>query len=175
MKKSLTICLVMAIALLTNAQTKLSGTVDIPKYKVNGFDKINFEIKYKVVDEKGTIKIAVSEPKVLVHPDSKYNYQGKLYSRQDLGLASWPQTQKPISFGIYLSAKYPEKTVNHIFSCTELGDCKDNNEYILRSVDNKNSYKTADFQVSYNNEMTYTGQRSEELDRMIKAKLAKSK
>lgn len=174
MKKSITICL-MAMALATQAQSKISGTVDLPEYKVNGFNKINFEITYKVIDEKGTIKIAVSEPKILVHPDSRYQYQGKLYSRQDLGLASWPQTQKPISFGVYLSAKYPEKTVNHIFSCTESGECKDNSEYILRSVDNRNNYRPSDFQVSYNNEMTYTGQRNEELDRMIKAKLAKLK
>lgn len=170
MKKLFAICLIIMAISAVDAQNKITGTMDLPKYQVRNFDKINFEVSYQVVDDRGTISVKVSNPKIFVHPDSKYNYQGKLYSRQDLGLANWPQTQRPVSFGVFLSVQYPGGTVNHMFSCTDSGICKDNNEYILRSVENTNKYKPSDFSVSYNGMMTYTGQGDEQVERLIMAK-----
>lgn len=172
MKKLITICLLLAAVFVVKAQNKITGTKgDFPR-GVPYFDKVNFEITYQVVEDRGTIRVNLSNPKIFVHSDSKYNYQGKFYSRQDLGLANWPQTQKPINFGVYLSVQYPGGTVNHMFSCTESGICKDNNDYILASNANKNNYKPADFQVSYNGTMTYDGQGNDQVERLIVAKIA---
>lgn len=170
MKNLLIICLTMSTILILKAQSKITGTKDDFPRGVPYYDKINFEITYKVVEDRGTIRVKVSNPKIFVHPDANYNYQGKFYSRQDLGLANWPQTQKPISFGIYLSVQYPGGTVNHMFSCTDAGVCQDNNDYILASNDNTNNYKPSAFQVSYNGQMSYAGQGNDEVERRIAAK-----
>lgn len=172
MKKLLAICLFMTTFFVVKAQNKITGTKDDFASGVPYFDKVNFEITYQVVEDRGTIRVKLSNPKIFVHPDAKYNYQGKFYSRQDLGLANWPQTQKPTNFGVYLSVQHPGGTVNHMFSCTESGICKDNNDYILASNDNKNNYKPADFQVSYHGMMTYNGQGNDQVERLISAKTA---
>lgn len=170
MKKLIIICLLLTTVFVIKAQNKITGTKNDFPQGVPYFDKVNFEITYQVVEDRGTIRVNLSNPKIFVHPDARYNYQGTFYSKQDLGLANWPQTQKPVNFGVYLSVRYPGGTVNHMFSCTESGTCKDNNDYILASTANKNNYKPADFRVSYNGTMTYDGQGNDQVERLIVAK-----
>lgn len=169
MKKLITICLIVTATFTLKAQ-QLSGTQEFNTFGGSRYTIINWSVNYQIILKGDAFYISLSNPRVSAAPSSLYgnaNGGGKLYSKTDLGLSTWPDSDPtPYNMEITLNLQYPDGT-NKKQSATIREE-----SYIV-SITQFNNLKNASpssFKVTSVESMQYNGGSDEKLDRLIAAK-----
>lgn len=169
MKKLITICLIVTATFTLKAQ-QLSGTQEFNTFGGSRYTIINWSVNYQIILKGDAFYISLSNPRVSAAPSSLYgnaNGGGKLYSKTDLGLSIWPDSDPtPYNMEITLNLQYPDGT-NKKQSATIREE-----SYIV-SITQFNNLKNASpssFKVTSVESMQYNGGSDEKLDRLIAAK-----
>jgi TPR repeat protein len=113
MKKLFTIYLFMAVAITVNAQYKLSGV--LPTYSAIGYNRytnLNWEISYKFEKRDKSIYLNFYNAKVTVAPNSSYATPEKTYTKSELGVSVWPESNPhPSSLNVSVNCIRPDGKV----------------------------------------------------------------
>lgn len=169
MKKGITICLLVATIGIVKAQ-QLRGTQEFNTFGGSRYTIVNWSVNYQIILKGDAFYISLSNPKVSAAPSSLYgnaNGGGKLYSKTELGLSIWPDSDPtPYNMEITLNLQYPDGT-NKKQSATIRED-----SYIV-SITQFNNLKNASpssFKVTSVESMQYNGGGDGIVDKLIAAK-----
>ena len=169
MKKLITICFILATTFSIKAQ-QLRGTQEFNTFGGSRYTIVNWSVNYQIILKGDAFYISLSNPKVSAAPSSLYgnaNGGGKLYSKTELGLSIWPDSDPtPYNMEITLNLQYPDGT-NKKQSATIRED-----SYIV-SITQFNNLKNASpssFKVTSVESMSYNGGGDGIVDKLIAAK-----
>jgi hypothetical protein len=169
MKKIITICLIVAVTFSLKAQ-QLSGTQEFSEFGGSRYTIVNWSVNYQIILKDNAFHIRLSNPRVSASPSSLYgnaNGGGKLYSKTELGLSVWPDSDPtPYNMGLSLTIQYPDGT-NHKHSASI------REETFIESITQFNNLKNASpssFKVNSVENMYYNGGGDGIVDKLIAAK-----
>ena len=168
MKKLIAIGLIMTAAFTLQAQ-QLSGTqeyVNRSEYGGSRYSIINWSVNYRIFEEDNSFYIELSNPKVTPSTSSQYGIPGNFYSKSDLGISTWPNTDPTAYiFSLNFTIKYPD------------GSSHEHNAEINRKnfIDAKNKFKNTNatassFRVTSVEKMMYNGGNDQKLNDLIAQK-----
>jgi hypothetical protein len=110
MKTIILLFLFTASVISTNAQNKLSGALG--PFSATGYNRytnLNWEISYKFEKREDGIYLGFYNPKVTVAPHSSYATPENTYSKSELGLSTWLETdQSPASLNVQVNCIHPD-------------------------------------------------------------------
>lgn len=166
MKKLLTISLIMATTFTVNAQS-LNGTQDFSGNPRDGsmlYTLVNWRVNYQIYQENGMFYISLSNATVSVANNSLFGNPTKYYSKADLGLSSWPDSEPtPYNFQLNLTIKLPDGS-----NASQSANL-DGGSYIENSGKFKNT-SASSFKVISVQSMYYNGGRDGVVERLIESK-----
>lgn len=169
MNKLITICLIVTVTFTLKAQ-QLSGTQQFSEFGGSRYNIVNWSVNYQIILKGDSFNIRLSNPRVSPSPSSLYgnaNGGGKLYSKSELGLSVWPDSDPtPYNMLFSLTIQYPDGT-NHKHSASITEDT------FIESITQFNNLKnasTSSFKVVYVESMSYNGGGDGKVDRLIAAK-----
>lgn len=158
----------MTAAFTLQAQ-QLSGTqeyVNRSEYGGSRYSIINWSVNYRIFEEDNSFYIELSNPKVTPSTSSQYGIPGNFYSKLDLGISTWPNSDPTAYvFSLNFTIKYPD------------GSSHEHNAEINRKnfMDVKNKFKNTNatassFRVTSVEKMMYNGGNDQKLNDLIAAK-----
>ncbi|MDP3916228.1 MAG: hypothetical protein Q8R96_21080 [Bacteroidota bacterium] len=168
MKKLIAFSLIMIAAFTLQAQ-QLKGTREYSEPREFGGSRytiVNWIVNYQIILKADAFYIRLSNPRISVSPVSLYGTPngGKLYSKTDLGLSTWPDSDPtPYNMGLELTLIYPDGT-HH-----KTGANVKEDSYIESTSKFKSAGPTS-FKVASVEYMYYNGGADNKLDILIAAK-----
>lgn len=162
MKTLLTFCILSLLSFVLNAQS-LNGTQNFSgnRFGAKYYTIVDWNVNYQFYEENGSYYISLRNPRISANTYSKYGDETGYYTKSDLGLSSWPDSEPTTAnMTLQLTLKYPDGS-NHSQSVN-----LDGGTYI-ESFKNTNasSIKVVSVQSMY-----YNGGRDNVLDRLIESK-----
>ena len=158
----------MTAAFTLQAQ-QLSGTqeyVNRSEYGGSRYSIINWSVNYRIFEEDNSFYIELSNPKVTPSTSSQYGIPGNFYSKLDLGISTWPNSDPTAYvFSLNFTIKYPD------------GSSQEHNAEINRKnfIDTKNKFKNTNatassFRITSVEKMMYNGGNDQKLNDLIATK-----
>ena len=169
MRKLITICLIIAATFSLKAQ-QLRGTQEFTTFGGSRYTIVNWSVNYQIILKEDSFYIRLSDPKISAAPSSLYgnaNGGGKLYSKAELGLSVWPDSDPtPYNMEITLNLQYPDGTIK------KQGAVVRDDNYIVNitKYNNLNNASVSSFKVVSVVAFYYNGGNDEKLDRLIATK-----
>lgn len=162
MKTLITFCILSLFSFASSAQS-LNGIQNFSgnRFGAKYYTIVNWNVNYQIYEENGLYYISLRNPRISVNTYSKYGDETGYYTKSDLGLSSWPDSEPTTAnMTLQLTLKYPDGS-NHSQSVN-----LDGGSYI-ESFKNTNasSIKVVSVQSMY-----YNGGRDNVLDRLIESK-----
>jgi TPR repeat protein len=169
MKKLITICFILATMVSLKAQ-QLRGTQEFTTFGGSRYTIVNWSVNYQIILKEDSFYIRLSDPKISAAPSSLYgnaNGGGKLYSKAELGLSVWPDSDPtPYNMEITLNLQYPDGTIK------KQGAVVRDDNYIVNitKYNNLNNASASSFKVVSVEALYYNGGNDGKLDRLIATK-----
>lgn len=106
----------LANAFASSAQQKLSGAIGpISRAGLSHYTHVNWEVSYKFEKRNDDIYFVYYNPRVSVPSHASYATPQKTYTKGDLGLSAWPQTNlPPASLNVQINCITPNGTTELI-------------------------------------------------------------
>jgi hypothetical protein len=170
MKKLITICLIVVASFALKAQ-QLRGTQEFTTFGGSRYTIVNWSVNYQIILKEDSFYIRLSDPKISAAPSSLYgnaNGGGKLYSKAELGLSVWPDSDPtPYNMEITLKLQYPDGTIK------KQGAIVRDDNYIVNitKYNNLNNASASAFKVVSVEALYYNGGNDGKLDRLIATKI----
>jgi hypothetical protein len=169
MKKLITICFILATMVSLKAQ-QLRGTQEFTTFGGARYTIVNWSVNYQIILKDDSFYIRLSDPKISAAPSSLYgnaNGGGKLYSKAELGLSVWPDSDPtPYNMEITLNIQYPDGTIKKQSATIR----EDNYIVNITKYNNLNNASASSFKVASVEALYYNGGNDGNLDRLIAAK-----
>jgi TPR repeat protein len=169
MKKIILLCLLLVSIFNIQAQT-LNGS---QQFNVSTcFTSVDWEVSYSFQMLPEGVAIQFYNPRITVSPSSDYYTQGHRYSKQNLGLSSWPnENQNPQNMVISFQVSHIEGYAN-FFNSQPCTNGKFAPTIVLRKANVKNweDISINSFRVISTQRMMYNNIGSIEVDNLIEAK-----
>lgn len=171
MKKLLTICLLITTVFTVNAQ-KLSGSLGTYSHNNigNRYTNLNWEVSYIFEKRTNGIYLKYYNPRVTVAQNALYATAEKNYSKQELGLAAWPQNYSPSSLNVSVVITLPNGKVELSgFAFSTSDPYGTNEDWVCATTLNGQEINLSAFSLSVT-KASYIPQSVEELDNIISQK-----
>ena len=171
MKKLIGIILIITATFTLQAQ-KLKGTQEYSEpleFGGSRYTTVNWNVNCQIILKEDAFYIRLSNPIISVSPTSLYGTPngGKLYSKMDLGLSTWPDSDPtPYNMSLELTLIYPDGTYHKTSAVIR----EDN---FIERISQFNGLKNASpgsFKVASVEYMGYNGGADNKLDILIAAK-----
>jgi hypothetical protein len=166
MKKLITICLLMTITYVVNAQTLRGSCYDDGQGTNSWFTQVDLNATFSFYAKNNLVYIRCSNLRMNVPSNTTYNAYGKTYTKSDLGISQWPQNQKPWSMTINVNGSHNGGNFNKSISCSANFTC---DEFHIEGIraDNVN---ISSFKVNSISNFTYNQGGDPQLEELIKQK-----
>jgi TPR repeat protein len=129
------------------------------------YTEVNWSIGYKFEISGTEVVIIWSDPTITVAPTSYYNYLGTNYSKADLGISTWPESnQRPANMMVEIDVNYGDKVFKTVSNCGGTGQCKPGHVAWTHEIKN---ISISGFKVAQVTSMWYNGGGVDELDKRI--------